>query len=157
MKIITVPNPILRAKAKRVESTNEAVERVISNMIQIMYAAKGVGIAAPQIGVSLRIIAWDFYYRRGRQKMPYVLINPQAHIEPGNHPMQLTYRISEEGCLSVPGEIRKVRRLNRICVTGMQLNGIPKVVHAINEEACVLQHEIDHLNGKLIIDYQRKK
>ena len=150
LPIFTIPHPILRMRAKRVTEINQELSNVIEQMVKTMYSHRGVGIAAPQIGINLRIIAWDFYYRqRAIKPRPYVLINPQAHLPMGGNILLL----SQEACLSCPGKSVKIMRYEKITVTGMQLNGVPKVVNAVGPEAFVLQHEIDHLNGKLIIDH----
>jgi peptide deformylase len=147
-----IPDPILRQRAKRVESINEEVARMIHAMLKEMYTHKGVGIAAPQVGLPYRIIGWDLYYRLvGRKRLAYVLINPQVHLIQGKEAHTM---MSDEGCLSVPGVKIGVRRHQHITVTGTQLNGSTKIVRPVGMEAAVLQHEIDHLNGKLITNHR---
>lgn len=137
--IVTVPDPILRQKAPKVEKINAGVLRVIDNLRDTMYAADGVGIAAPQIGVSKRIIVID----PGDQLIE--MINPQIIYSEGE-------QTAREGCLSVPDLVGWCKRAQRITVKGLNRNGEEIEMEATDMLARVFQHEIDHLDGIVFPD-----
>ncbi len=140
LKIEKYGSPVLREKALPVEIINEEIRELVENMIETMYAEGGAGLAAPQVGVSKRIIIVDT-----EERGPIVLINPVIIRKSGESK-------EEEGCLSVPGIYSTVNRSSSITVEGIDLD--EKKI-SITEEgflAIVLQHEIDHLNGYLFVD-----
>lgn len=138
-KIVTVPDPILRQKAQKVENVNAGVLRVLDNMRDTMYAADGVGLAAPQIGVSKRIIVID----PGDQLIE--MINPEIIIREGE-------QTAREGCLSVPELVGWCKRYQKITVRGLNRAGEEIEMEACDMLARVFQHEIDHLDGILFPD-----
>ena len=135
---------VLHVPAEPVGEITPEVERLIDDMIQTMYAAPGIGLAAPQVGVRLRIFVCDISVGRNAQDL-MTFINPEFVEREG---MQL----EEEGCLSVPGFNATVARPTRGVVKGFDRNGQPKVVEGTGLLARALQHEIDHLDGLLFLD-----
>ena len=138
-KILTEPEPILRAKALPVKNINAGVLRLLENMRDTMYSADGVGLAAPQIGVSKRIIIVD----PGENCL--VLLNPEIISFEGEFG-------GSEGCLSVPGKVGWLNRAQKIVVRAMNPNGENIELEAANYLARIIQHEIDHLDGILFPD-----
>jgi peptide deformylase len=137
------PHPILRRKARPVEAFTDEIRRLARDLIETMYANDGIGIAAPQIGRDLRVFIANPSQRRGRE---LVLINPTLDGFQG--------RIGiVEGCLSVPDVWARVRRSGRVRVRGCDVRGRPVAVEAEGLLAVVLQHEFDHLEGRLFIDH----
>jgi peptide deformylase len=140
LKIRIVGDPVLRKKAKRITRVNSEHSGILSQMARLMYESKGVGLAAPQVGLSCRMIVVDIGLGL------YKLVNPRIVSRSGRQSF-------EEGCLSVPGIYINVKRAKRIRVEALNENGDPLKIEAQDLLACVLQHEIDHLDGKLIVDY----
>lgn len=138
-QVVTLPDPLLRQKAQTVEKINPGVIRVLDNMRDTLYAADGVGLAAPQIGISKRIIVLD----PGDQYLE--VINPEIVCQEGEV-------MGREGCLSVPGVVGWVNRAQRVRVKGMDRNGEALDIEAQDMLARVFQHEIDHLDGILFPD-----
>ncbi len=147
MKIITYPNPILQAPAQEINLADLAVkklQKLIKNMVKNMHKADGVGLAAPQVGKSLRISVIN--KKAGGLTDDLILINPV--IISGS----LETEIQQEGCLSLPGVQIKIERTKWIKVKAIDLNGNRFYLEARDLLARVIQHEIDHLDGVLIID-----
>jgi len=138
-QIVTMPDPVLRQKAQKVENINPGVLRVLDNLRDTMYAADGVGIAAPQIGVSKRMIVID----PGDQLIE--MINPQIISSEGE-------QTAREGCLSVPDMVGWCKRAQTIKVKGLNRSGEEVEMEAVDMLARVFQHEIDHLDGILFPD-----
>ena len=133
---------VLRAKANRVRKADRSTRDLIENMIDSMYAANGVGLAAPQIGVSLRIVVIGI-----PGEPPFALINPEVVRSTGK-------RIVTEGCLSVPGYRAEIFRSVRVLVKARDINGREVRIRAENDLlAQVLEHEVNHINGVLYIDH----
>ncbi len=140
-QIVTVPNPVLRERAKRVPLIDSSVHRLIDDMIETMRASQGVGLAAPQIGVSLRVAVIEI-----PEEDVLVLINPEITKTKGE-------RIIEEGCLSVPGYQGEVTRAVTVKVRARNRDGREIRVTATDDIlAQALEHEIDHLEGRLYTD-----
>lgn len=144
LEICTYPDPVLREKARRVETVDREIRKLIDDMAETMYDAPGIGLAANQVGKLLRLVMIDL------QKPEYehgliVLVNPEIVSGRG----ETTY---EEGCLSVPEFYSKVKRYEEVVVRGMDPDGKPVEIQAGGLLAIALQHEIDHLEGKLFID-----
>lgn len=141
------PDPVLRAKTKRVEKIDEQVQRLIEDMAETMYAAPGVGLAANQVGVPLQLAVIDINVGEEGQKKHQlvVLINPEMVSMEGAI-------VSEEGCLSVPDVTEKVKRAARVKVRAQDRTGKHFELEADGLMAKALQHEIDHLNGIVFID-----
>ena len=144
VKILLYPDPILRAKAKEIEDIDERVVRLAEDMAETMYVAPGVGLAAPQVGVSERLIVVDVRYPEGEKEL-ITLINPEI--------LEVEGKVNwEEGCLSLPGIKEQVARAERVLVRGYDLNEKERQIEAEGLLAVALQHEIDHLDGILFID-----
>lgn len=136
-------DPVLRQSAAPVEAVTEEVRRLIEDMFDTMYAEEGVGLAAPQVGVSQRIIVVD---SRQADEPPFALVNPE--ILDASDDLER----DEEGCLSIPGLKEVVERPGAVRVQGIDRDGQPLVLEAEGLLARILQHEIDHINGVLFID-----
>lgn len=136
-----LPDPVLRQKAKRVRIIGGSIQKLIGDMIETMRAAPGVGLAAPQVGVPLRVIVIGM-----PEEEVKVLINPEVVRRKGE-------RLVDEGCLSVPGYLGEIKRAESITVKGRDQNGKEIRVKADGLLAQVLEHEIDHLNGVLYVDH----
>jgi len=135
-----VPDPILRQKAKRVRTFDKSIHRLIENMRETMHAASGVGLAAPQVGVPLRVIVIGI-----PEQEDIALINPEIVRRKGE-------RLVNEGCLSIPGYIGEVKRSESVTAKGLNSEGKAVRIKANELLAQALEHEIDHLNGVLYID-----
>ena len=147
--IITEPNKILRQKSKDVVSVGKDEQKLMDDMLDTMYAANGIGLAAIQIGIPKRIIVMDI--SKGEEKKnPYYFVNPV--IKNKNNELS-TY---EEGCLSVPNYFAEIDRPKKCDVEYLDYNGEKKVLNAEGLLATCIQHEMDHLEGILFIDYLSK-
>ena len=136
-----LPDPILKQKSKRVRTIDGSVEKLIGNMIETMHAAGGVGLAAPQVGIPLRVIVIGM-----PEEEDIVLINPEVVRRKGE-------RLVGEGCLSLPGYIGQIKRAESVTVKGRDQSGREIRIKADELLAQVLEHEIDHINGVLYIDH----
>lgn len=141
-KIIFLPDDRLRQIAKPVEHFDEALQTLIDDMFETMYEARGVGLAAPQIGIGLRLSVIDISKDKSEQ---LVLVNPEIIASEGEE-------VYEEGCLSVPGTYDKVVRAEKVTVRALDRHGKSYELSAEGLLAECFQHEIDHLNGKLYVD-----
>ena len=148
-KILTEPNEILRKKSLEVEGVDKDLQKLMDDMLETMYAAPGIGLAAIQVGIPKRIIVLDIEQKEG-QKNPLFFINPEI-IEKSKN--LLTY---EEGCLSVPGQFAEIERPDRCHIKYLDYNGEKKEINAKGMLATCIQHEMDHLEGILFIDYLSK-
>lgn len=145
--ILKYGDELLHAPARVVESITPEIERLIDDMVETMYAAPGVGLAAPQIGVSLRIFVVDVSLGRDPDGL-VVMVNPEYVTRDG---MQL----EDEGCLSVPGFNATVVRPSRVVVKGLDRHGAPIEREGNGLLARAFQHEMDHLDGTLFVDRLR--
>ncbi len=145
LEIKRYPEKVLKEKALPVTNIDGVVQQLIDDMIETMYAAPGIGLAAPQVGVSRRIIVIDVSVKEGEKIPLIVLINPEIIMSEGEIE-------SEEGCLSLPGYITTVKRAERVLVSGLNREGKEVRVEGEGLLSRALQHEIDHLNGTLLID-----
>jgi len=145
MKIYTYPDTVLKTAAEPVTEIDEDMQRLIDRMMETMYAAPGIGLAANQVGVLKRVIVFD---RRPREKErdTAVMINPEIVLGED----QITW---EEACLSVPDFSAEVVRKEKVKVAGLDRDGKPYTIEAEDLLAVCLQHEVDHLNGTLFIDH----
>ena len=148
-QILTEPNKILRQKSLPVDNVNKDTQILMDDMLEAMYAAPGIGLAAIQVGIPKRIIVLDIEQKEG-QKNPLFFINPEI-IEKSKN--LLTY---EEGCLSVPGQFAEIERPDRCHIKYLDYNGEKKEINAKGMLATCIQHEMDHLEGILFIDYLSK-
>ena len=147
-KILTEPDPFLRQVSHDVENVNEDIRKLMDDMLETMYAAPGIGLAAIQIGIPKRVIVIDL--SKENEKKPLYFVNPKIIIKSKNN---LTY---EEGCLSVPGQFAELDRPDQCHVSYLDYNGEKKKIKAEGLLATCIQHEIDHLEGILFIDYLSK-
>lgn len=150
LNILKYPDPFLKTKAATVQSIDLEVERLISDMVETMALARGIGLAATQVGVGKRVVVLDVpgesdEERRERGKNLVVLVNPEIAGSAGS----ITY---DEGCLSVPGVTAEVERFSDVTVKAIDREGAPFEIRAEGLFAIALQHEIDHLDGILFID-----
>ncbi len=139
--------PVLHRPADPVPTVTPEIQSVIDDLIQTMYAAPGIGLAAPQIGVPLRIFVVDVTAGRSSGEL-VVVVNPEFVERDG-------MQVEEEGCLSVPGFNASVVRPARVVVKGLDRDGVERTVEAKGLLARAFQHEIDHLDGTLFIDRLR--
>ena len=146
LPILTAPDPRLKKKAKPVERIDDGVRQLLADMLETMYAAPGIGLAAPQVGVGLRAIVLDVA-REGEPKAPMKLVNPEIVWASED---DATY---EEGCLSVPEHYAEVVRPRAVKVRYRDETGAERAIEAEGLLATCLQHEIDHLDGILFIDH----
>ncbi len=145
LPILEHPDPRLRQKGAPVTAFDAALQKLIDDMFETMYAAPGVGLAATQVGVMLRLAVMDCAPKEGPPE-PMVLINPEILSSSDRMDM-------EEGCLSVPDTNEKVPRFNRLKMRALDREGKSFDIEAEGLLAQAIQHEIDHLDGKLYIDY----
>ncbi len=142
--ILTYPDPVLSQKARPIEDIDDDIRRLAEDMAETMYAKDGIGLAAPQVGESCRLIVIDVTGPSNREDLR-VIVNPVIESAEGEVE-------SEEGCLSVSNYRCNVRRAERVRVTGLDLDGNPVDIEADDILAICIQHEIDHLDGTLFID-----
>jgi peptide deformylase len=143
LEILEFPDPRLRTRARRVESFDTALGRLVDDMIETMYSANGIGLAATQVNQHQRLLVLDV---SEGQDDPRVYINPKIIDEDG-------HQIYEEGCLSVPGIYANVKRAEKIRVEAQDRHGVTFQEEVEGIHAVCLQHEMDHLEGKLFVDY----
>jgi peptide deformylase len=143
LPILTFPNPRLRNKAHPVGEVDAKVRRLVDDMFETMYGAPGIGLAAIQVDVPLRVVVIDV---SDQHDSPLCLINPEILERTGAEEM-------EEGCLSVPGFYESVARAERVRVRALGRDGRPFEIDTDGLLAVCIQHEIDHLDGKLFVDY----
>lgn len=143
LKILQYPDKRLHTIAKPVQEVNSAIRKLIRDMVETMYAAPGIGLAATQVDVHQQIIVIDISETHDH---PVVLINPEIIASSGEIKR-------EEGCLSVPGVYEDVRRAERVTVRTLDTQGEPFTLEADGLLATCVQHEIDHLKGKVFVEY----
>ncbi|MCU7813867.1 MAG: peptide deformylase [Candidatus Thiodiazotropha sp. (ex Rostrolucina anterorostrata)] len=143
LDILHFPDPRLRNKAKPVAQVDVSIRRLIDDMLETMYQAPGIGLAATQVNVAKRVVVIDLSEEKDQ---PLCLINPEILEKDGEEQM-------EEGCLSVPGVYETVKRANHIRLRALGREGIPFEMEADDLLAVCIQHELDHLEGKLLVDY----
>ncbi len=144
LTILEYPDPRLRTIAEPVEVVDDEIRACIDDMFETMYAAPGIGLAATQVNIHKRIVTIDI---SEEQNEPLVLINPEFEvIDDELHKYQ-------EGCLSVPGFYEDVKRPQKVKLTALDYDGNPYELIAEDLLAVCIQHELDHLNGKLFVDY----
>lgn len=142
LHILNFPHPVLRQKARPVERFDDDLRRLAERMFDLMHEAEGIGLAAPQVGVSLRLFVVDAHH----DEPPMVYINPELSEYADE------FALSEEGCLSLPGIRGEIRRPMGVTIHAQDLSGKSFTRRADDLTARVWQHEFDHLNGVMIID-----
>tara|TARA_Y100000590_G_C15118163_1_gene787608 strand:+ start:49 stop:573 length:525 start_codon:yes stop_codon:yes gene_type:complete len=148
-QILTEPNKILRQKSLEVDKVDKDLQNLMDDMLETMYAAPGIGLAAIQVGVPKRIIVLDIAPKEA-PKNPMFFINPKV-IE-----KSINCSTYEEGCLSVPGQFAEIDRPAKCHIKYLDYYGQPKEIKATGMLATCIQHEMDHLEGILFIDYLSK-
>ncbi len=143
LDILTFPDPRLRTRSAPVEHVDAGVRRIVADMFETMYAAPGIGLAAPQVDIHRRIIVIDISEEKNQ---PLCLINPNILELRGEEQM-------DEGCLSVPGFYEQVTRAETVRVSALDQDGQPYTLEVHGLLAVCIQHEIDHLDGKLFVDH----
>ena len=144
LTILEFPDPRLRTQAKSVEAVDSRIRQLVDDMFETMYAAPGIGLAATQVNVHERVVVMDL---SDEQNAPLVFINPEVEII-GEEKQDY-----QEGCLSVPGFYETVERPSNIRVKALDRDGTPFVLEPDGLLAVCIQHELDHLDGKLFVDY----
>ena len=147
LKILTEPNKILREKSHRVENVNKDIQQLMDDMLETLYAAPGIGLAAIQVGVAKRVIVMDISRDRDKEpkKNPMYFVNPKIVWKSED---KFTY---EEGCLSVPNQFAEIDRPKQCHVRHLDYNGQPQELKADGLLSTCIQHEIDHLEGILFL------
>ncbi|MFC1492213.1 peptide deformylase [Nitrospinota bacterium] len=145
LPILVYPDPVLREKCRAVEDIDDRIRGLVSDMTETVHGAPGVGLAAPQVGETLRIVVVDLSIGEDPDQL-HVLVNPEIDLVEGKETE------GEEGCLSLPEIFEKVKRPNRVRVRALNLKGKGIVLDTEGKLARVLHHEIEHLDGKLLLD-----
>ena len=148
-QILTEPNEVLRQKSIPVEKVDKDLQKLMDDMMETMYAAPGIGLAAIQVGVPKRVIVLDIS-GKDEPKNPMYFINPEIVQKSESN------SIYEEGCLSVPGQFAEIERPEKCHIKYLDYYGQPKEIKAEGMLATCIQHEMDHLEGILFIDYLSK-
>ncbi|MCB1519642.1 MAG: peptide deformylase [Hyphomicrobiaceae bacterium] len=146
LPIITLPDPLLRATSTPVERVDDDVRRLIDDMLETMYAAPGIGLAAVQVAVPRRIVVLDLS-DKDEERKPLAMINPEI-VKLGD-----SRRSYEEGCLSIPDVHVEIERPGDVIVRYIDRDGTPRELAADGLLATAIQHEVDHLDGRLIVDF----
>ncbi len=144
LQILCYPDPKLHTVAKPVQAVDARIKKLIGDMLETMYEANGIGLAATQVDVHERLIVIDLSEQRNQ---PLVLINPEITW------ISQDKQVSDEGCLSVPGIYDGVERAAAVKVTALDGEGQPRTVEAQGTLAVCIQHEMDHLRGKVFVEY----
>ena len=145
-KILTEPDSFLRQKSVKVDKVDDEIRSLMTDMLETMYEAPGIGLAAIQIGVPKRVIVIDLS-RTDEKKNPLYFVNPEIITNSDN---EATY---EEGCLSVPGQFAEINRPDKCKVKFLDYSGNKQILDTEGLLATCIQHEMDHLEGKLMVDY----
>ncbi|MAQ01407.1 MAG: peptide deformylase [Alteromonadaceae bacterium] len=143
LDVLQFPDERLRTVAKPIDEVNSEIKQLVADMFETMREEKGIGLAATQVNQHVRLVVMDV---SEEQNEPRVFINPEIVNKEGS-------TISEEGCLSVPGNYAKVDRAEKVTVKALDGEGEPYELEADGLLAICIQHELDHLNGKLFVDY----
>ena len=143
LQILHYPDPRLRTRAQPVAIVTEEIRQLVADMFETMYAAPGVGLSASQVNVHKRVIVVDV---SKEHNAPHAFVNPEIEVIEGTQQL-------EEGCLSIPGFYETVSRADRIRVTALNARGEPFELEADGFLSVCIQHECDHLEGKLFVDY----
>ena len=146
--ILTEPNKLLRQISQKVDKVGKEEQKLMDDMLETMYSANGIGLAAIQIGVPKRIIVMDL--SKEKEKKPMFFVNPEINNKNKIH------SVYEEGCLSVPNQFAEIERPSTCEVKYLDYNGNEKILKAEGLLATCIQHEMDHLEGVLFIDYLSK-
>ena len=146
MKILQLPNPILRQKSLEIQTVDDETRKTLNDMLETMYEANGVGLAAPQVGLLQRMLVIDIAAKE-EEKQPIKMINPRMvwHSD--------EIQTCSEGCLSIPNQFAPVERYLTVRIEYLDENGQPQTLMANDFLAVAVQHEMDHLDGIIFIDH----
>jgi len=144
LPILEFPDPRLRTVAKPVTEVTDEIRQLVKDMLETMYAAPGIGLAASQVDRHIRLLVLDISEDQSK---------PQVFINPTFEPISAETKAYDEGCLSIPGFYESVERPDLIRVSALDLQGQPQTTEADGLLSVCIQHEIDHLDGKLFVDY----
>jgi peptide deformylase len=144
LPILEFPDPRLRTVAKPVAEVTDEIRQLVKDMLETMYAAPGIGLAASQVDRHIRLLVLDISEDQSK---------PQVFINPTFEPISAETKAYDEGCLSIPGFYESVERPDLIRVSALDLQGLPQTTEADGLLSVCIQHEIDHLDGKLFVDY----
>ncbi len=144
LPILEFPDPRLRTVAKPVSEVTDEIRQLVKDMLETMYAAPGIGLAASQVDRHIRLLVLDISEDQSK---------PQVFINPTFEPISAETKAYDEGCLSIPGFYESVERPDLIRVSALDLQGQPQTTEADGLLSVCIQHEIDHLDGKLFVDY----
>jgi peptide deformylase len=159
IKIFTFPSPVLKKVAEPISEITEEIKELVKNMFYTMYMAPGIGLAAPQVGKSIRLFVLDVDFdsetmndMEEDESKELSNFNPQVFINPEilEFEGEIVY---QEGCLSLPGVYEDIKRHEKIKVKYLDLEGVEHIIEADELLSICIQHELDHLNGKVFIDY----
>lgn len=150
LEILKIPNPVLKQKSKQVMVVDNVISTLIDNMFETMYENNGIGLAAIQVGIPLKIVVIDVADKDNKGKNQYTLINPEITWESKDS------ELMDDGCLSIPQQYEKVMRSKEVEVTYFDKLMKEQKLKADGLLAHCLQHEIDHINGILFVDYLSK-
>ncbi|MFN7114132.1 MAG: peptide deformylase [Alphaproteobacteria bacterium] len=158
MPIYVAPHPVLKKPAEPVAAVTDETRQLVKDMFETMYATRGIGLAAPQVGLSLRVLVMDVEQTGGEtdedgNSAAFIPGKPVAVINPEIVWTSETLNTYEEGCLSIPGQYAEVERPEKVRVKYLDENGQPQEMEADGLLATCLQHEIDHLDGVLFTDH----
>lgn len=145
MQIVQYPHPVLRQKSVEVQRIDDDLRKTIAGMFELMYAARGVGLAANQVGLPFRFFVANFSGEKDEKEHEFVFINPQITNRKGSE-------VDEEGCLSLPGLYADVRRADEVVIEAYDLEGLGYQLTLTDLPARIVQHELDHLDGVMFID-----
>ena len=148
-KILTIPDPVLRKKSDPVDLVDKKIKKLMDDMLETMYDAPGIGLAAIPIGVAKRVVVMDLS-KENAKKSPLFFVNPKITWKSN---VNAAY---EEGCLSIPKQFAMIERPDKVKIKYLDYSGNEKEIKAEGLLATCIQHEIDHLNGILFIDYLSK-
>ena len=143
-KIVTVPDPVLRKHAKKVSSFDRSLKKLVADMTETLRDANGAGLAAPQVGVSQRVIV--LCVNENESTVEIAIVNPEIVKRKGE-------RVCKEGCLSIPGYVGEIKRSEEVKVKGFDVTGNALKIKGQGLLSQALEHEIDHLNGVLYVDH----
>ena len=157
-EIITLPHQTLRQKARKVTSFGVELQTLIDDMVETMRAAPGVGLAAPQVNVPLRVIVVEFAESEEDEDQDNLEVTPELYVcvNPKITTTTTEQVVGTEGCLSIPGIVGDVNRPTAVTVKGLNRHGQPMKIKATGWLARIFQHEVDHLNGVLFVDLADK-
>ncbi len=147
LPIITIPDPLLRSESAPIERVDDELRTLMDNMLETMYDAPGIGLAGIQVAVPRRLLVMDLAREEDEEKQPICMVNPEI-VERSDE-----MRLHEEGCLSIPEFYAEVERPNSCLVKFLDRDGKPREMACEGLLSTVVQHEVDHLNGVLFIDY----